>query len=80
MEMVGPGDSEKLMETCGNIVIIHKIDSDTSRDSVSQIYQTFLYSDITDVSVMQPNALNHYSLQRRGNQSTSTSVHPRSQP
>ena len=34
--------------------------SDTNGDAVSQIYETFLYNNITDVSVMQPATLYHY--------------------
>ena len=60
MEMVGPGDMERLLETCRNIVIENNTNSDTNGDAVSQSYETFLYSTITDVSVMQPATLDHY--------------------
>ena len=41
-------------------MIDNNTESETSGDTVCQIYETFLYSKITDVSVMQPNALYHY--------------------
>ena len=52
LEMLGPGDKEKLLEICRNIV--------TNGDVVSQIYSAFLYSAITDVSIMQSAILDHY--------------------
>ena len=60
LEMGGPGDREKLLETCRTIVIENNTNSDTNGDVVSQIYETFLYSTITDVSVMQPATLDPY--------------------
>ena len=33
-----------------------------SEDMVCQIYETFLYNQITDVSVMQPKVLDHYEV------------------
>ena len=60
MEMVGPGDRMRLLEICRNIVIENSTNSDTNRDIVSQTYETFFYSTITDVSVMQPATLYHY--------------------
>ena len=60
MEMVGPGDRIRLSEICRNIVIENNTNSDTNRDAVSKIYETFLYSTITDVSVMQQATLDHY--------------------
>ena len=62
MEMAGPGDMDRLMEICRGIVTENNADSDTGVDMVCQIYETFLYSKITDVSVMQPNALDHYGV------------------
>ena len=60
MKMLGPGDKEKLLETCRNIVIENNSNSDINGDAVSQIYETFLYSTIPDVRVMQPATLDHY--------------------
>ena len=60
MDMAGPGDRERLLETCRTIVIENNTNSDTRGDTVSQIYRTFLHSNITYVSVMQPTALDHY--------------------
>ena len=60
--MVGPGDKERLLETCRTIVVENNTNSDTHRDTVSQIYETFLYSNITDVSVMKPATLDIYVL------------------
>ena len=37
MKMLGPGDKEKLLETCRNIVIENNSNSDTNGDAVSQI-------------------------------------------
>ena len=49
MEMLGPGDKEKLLEECRNIVIGNKSNTDTNRD-VSQIYSAFFYSTITSAT------------------------------
>ena len=57
MKMLGPGDKERLLETCITIVIEN---SNTNEDAVSQIYKTFLYNTITDGSVMQTATLDHY--------------------
>ena len=43
-------------------MIEKKSDSDTNGDTVSQIYNTFLYSTITDVSIMQADTLDHYMI------------------
>ena len=48
------------METCRNIVIENNTNSDTNGDAVSHSFETFLYSTITDVRVMQPGTLDHY--------------------
>jgi hypothetical protein len=37
MKMRGPGDKEKMLETCRNIVIENNSNSDTNGDVVSQI-------------------------------------------
>ena len=58
MEIVGPGDRERLLETCRTIVIENNTNSDA--DAVPQIYETFLYNNVTDVSIMQPPTLDHY--------------------
>ena len=60
MKMLGPGDKERLLETCSTIVVENNSKSNANKDVVSQIYETFLYSTITDVSVMQPATLYHY--------------------
>ena len=60
MKMLGPGDKDKLLETCRNIVIENKSNTDTNGDAVSQIYSTFFYSTVTDVSIMQSAILDHY--------------------
>ena len=60
MKMLGPGDKERLLETCRNIVIENTSNTETNGDVVSQIYSAFLYSTITDVSIMQSATLDHY--------------------
>ena len=47
MEMAGPWDVERLLETCRTILIDNNTDSETSGDTVCQIYETFIYCKIT---------------------------------
>ena len=60
MEMLGPGNKERLLETCRKVVIENKSNTETNGDVVSQIYSAFLYSAIREVSIMQSATLDHY--------------------
>ena len=51
------------METCMSIVAMDHANSGEEEPMGSQIYETFLHTEVTDVSVMMPNTVEHYELE-----------------
>ena len=60
MELIGPGGKSRLRGICEGIVAENNANKEIKSDLTDQIHEMFFNSDITDVCIMRPEALDHY--------------------